>query len=657
MLQYVIKVINKNDPELLKVKDEIASIEKAKSVMLDAMVGDLNQIKNELEKVKATAKSEGEKYRGEDGKLINSDIKMTLAELKEQKTSVRVIDGVKFYNQMEHAIEYTPMEFFTQSAEYQVMQESDRVGDVKKNFASVLEYFGEDEKMTSTDFFDTMSTFLQSFDTARDFFERQEANRIKEEKRLAAMKEKEAKKLAAKLAKAKESGDPRRAEKSIAQNDKDVIIIDNSNESGGWTGVAAMVATAARKKQESKDDGSKSSNPMGMGGIAAAAAAAALKKKNNTEEPPSNPIGMGGIAAAAAAAALKKKNNTEEPPSNPMGMGGIAAAAAAAALKKKNITEEPPSNPIGIGGIAAAAAAAALKRKSIAETEDTGVKHSCSCEEEDDEMVKIATAAEERRGLVDISEEISTVSDLSQQVHELEDVPPISRFVRPVPKRANPDSMNFITSDSNCVTVLGKTVSTPPPIYPEESNAETVETKQSVIKSKGRQTFNSTVLRPKQPTHNSTADRGGIAAAAAQAAMKRNQQQRNSLSEQKDDSDITSHGTEEAPPQTFNPLAGGGIAAAAAQAAIKRNMKKVSMNYHTSKSPHTSNDSRDDDFTGTKINNISAIATAAANAALLRTKRFSQTNSMFDDDSIATQSKSDIDGTIIENMLNEETKM
>ena len=191
-------MIHQTDPELLKVKDEIASIEKAKSVMLDAMVADLKQLKSDLEKVKATAKSEGEKHRGEDGKIINPDIKMTLSELKEQKTSVRIIDGVKFYNQMEHAIEYTPMELFTQSAEYQVIQEVDRVEEVKNNFDSVLDYFGEDEKMTSSDFFTTMSKFLTTFDATNDSFQRQEEIRKRDEKRLAAKKAKEAAKLAKK---------------------------------------------------------------------------------------------------------------------------------------------------------------------------------------------------------------------------------------------------------------------------------------------------------------------------------------------------------------------------------------------------------------------------------------------------------------------------
>ena len=88
---------------------------------------------------------------------------------------------------------------------------------------------------------------------------------------------------------------------------------------------------------------------------------------------------------------------------------------------------------------------------------------------------------------------------------------------------------------------------------------------------------------------------------------------------------------------------------------MRRNTNRAASYHPAVKPSHSSNDSRDDDFTGGKNNSFTAIAAAAANAALLRNRAFTQTNSMFDDDSIATQSKSDIDYKIIENMVNEES--
>jgi hypothetical protein len=163
VLQYLIKVISKNDPEVLKIKDEIMSIESAKNLMLDSLLGDLKQLDFELELVKKAAEKEGGKNRGDNGKLT-IEVKVTVAELKEQTTSNRIINGVKYYNQMDHEKEFIPMEMFTQSAEYQVLGASGKIEEVRTGFSSVLNYFGEDEKMTSADFFGlSLGHFLDSY--------------------------------------------------------------------------------------------------------------------------------------------------------------------------------------------------------------------------------------------------------------------------------------------------------------------------------------------------------------------------------------------------------------------------------------------------------------------------------------------------------------
>lgn len=178
MLQYLIKIIKKNDPELLDVKSEIASISKAKAVILDGLLGDLKLMTSELELVRKTSNKEGERHRGEDGKIINPNIKMTLAELKEQRTRVREIEGIKFYNQMQRDIEYTPMEIFVQSADDQLAIAMNDLDEAQKAFESVLNYFGEDEKMPTSDFFGTLFAFLESFETAKEHVERLETIRV-----------------------------------------------------------------------------------------------------------------------------------------------------------------------------------------------------------------------------------------------------------------------------------------------------------------------------------------------------------------------------------------------------------------------------------------------------------------------------------------------
>lgn len=146
--------------------------------MLDALQVDLKQLVKELEDVKKSSKKAGDKHRGEDGKVVNPQIKKTLSELKEQKTSVREVSGVKFYNQMEHEIEHTPMEIFSLEAEAFVSKASEKINQTQENFNTVLNYFGEDEKMTTSDFFGTLKKFFLVFDSVKDNVERQEVIRV-----------------------------------------------------------------------------------------------------------------------------------------------------------------------------------------------------------------------------------------------------------------------------------------------------------------------------------------------------------------------------------------------------------------------------------------------------------------------------------------------
>ena len=168
----------KNDVDLLKFKDDVKSVEKAENVILETLESDLKQLLKELDLVKEASKRAGDKQRGKDGKLVNMAIKKTLQELKEQKTHVREISGVKFFNQMEHEIEQTPMELFTLQAEEIANEATYKIVETKKSFADVLLYFGEDEKMSTADFFGTLKKFFIAFETAKENVDRQEVIRV-----------------------------------------------------------------------------------------------------------------------------------------------------------------------------------------------------------------------------------------------------------------------------------------------------------------------------------------------------------------------------------------------------------------------------------------------------------------------------------------------
>ncbi len=522
--------------------------------MLDGLLGDLKQLKKELDGVKETATAEGERHRGEDGKLVNPDIKMTLAELKEQKTSVRDVDGVKFYNQMEHPVEYIPMEIFVQSAVSQVDESTNKLEEVQTSFGSVLHYFGEDEKMPTTDFFGTLFAFLESFDAAKVFVEKQEENRKREEKRLAANKAKEAKKLAAK--KEKEAG----SVKSSTGKNKDEA--PNRKSMGGIAAMAASVAASKQKKQNSSDDQgfrrsekSQDPKPKGMTGIAAMAAAAALKKKQNTEAEP-EPSGMGGIAAMAAAAALKKKQNAEAEP-EPSGMGGIAAMAAAAALKKKQSADNE-SEASGMGGIAAMAAAAALKKKQKnieKETEPSGVGG----------IAAMAAAAALKRQEKNAEKE----TELSgmEGIAAMAAAAALKKQEKNAEKETEPSGMGGIAAMTATATLKEK----------QEKNAgeETEPSGMGGIAAVAA----AAALKKKQNTQNETEPLGiaGIPAMAAAAASKKHEKNAEKETEPSGMGGIAAMAAAAAKKKKNNaenysePSGMGGIATMAAAAALKRN--------------------------------------------------------------------------------------
>jgi hypothetical protein len=554
------------------------SIESAKNLMLDSLLGDLKQLDFELELVKKAAEKEGGKNRGDNGKLT-IEVKVTVAELKEQKTSNRIINGVKYYNQMDHEKEFIPMEMFTQSAEYQVLGASEKIEEVRTGFSSVLNYFGEDEKMTSADFFGTLSRFLQSFESEKDLFERQEETRIRDEKRAAIQRKKDAKKLDAQRAKeVKEDSESdlsyENMKSSKERKNEMIRSIVNNDTPKGPQNKQGLSATAARLAQNTKKSSIRKeecvpvqltpANPIGMGGIAAMVAAAARNKKQNANEEagatscisgsnsspkrPANPIEMGGIAAMVAAAARNKKqtfcdsgsNSPPKRPANPIEMGGIAAMAAAAARNKKqtfchsrsNSPPKRPTNPMGMGGIAAMAAAAA--RNKMQNT--NGEAGAPSCDSGSNSPPKRPTnptgmggiaamaAAAARNKMQNTNEEAGATSRLSES-----NIPP----KRPT----NPMGMGGIAAMA-AAAARNKMQNTN-----EEAGAATSDPV--------RKEANDTVERPADPM-----GMGGIAAMAA--AVARNKKQKPDF------------GSNSPPKRPTNPIGMGDIAAMAAAAARKK---------------------------------------------------------------------------------------
>jgi hypothetical protein len=187
VLQYLVKIVKGNEPDLLNVHEEMQSIGPAESVVVETLVSELKELNEQLKKVKVTATAEGKRIR--DGILTGPSL-TALDRLRQQKTKIKDVEGVNMYNQTE-PIHLTAMEKFVLYAEKRTKEAFSRTEEVQENFKGVLTYFGEDPSMTSTDFFGTLNKFVAAFDAALVVVRRIEALNAAEEKMAAAQRAKE----------------------------------------------------------------------------------------------------------------------------------------------------------------------------------------------------------------------------------------------------------------------------------------------------------------------------------------------------------------------------------------------------------------------------------------------------------------------------------
>ncbi|KAL7522550.1 hypothetical protein ACHAWX_007259 [Stephanocyclus meneghinianus] len=187
VLQYLVKLVKVNEPDLLKVHAEMPSIGPAESVIVDGLISELKDLSERLKNVKETAIAEGIRYRVSKAATQTGT---ALDRLKHQRTKIKEIEGVNMYNQTEPS-ELTPMEKFVAYAEKRTAEALARTDEVQELFKGVLTYFGEDPAMTSTDFFGTLNKFVGALDAAFEVVKRLEAQKAAEEKKAAAQRARE----------------------------------------------------------------------------------------------------------------------------------------------------------------------------------------------------------------------------------------------------------------------------------------------------------------------------------------------------------------------------------------------------------------------------------------------------------------------------------
>ena len=378
VLQYLIKIIKKNDVELTTFKDDIKSVQDAERIQMDGLMGDLNNLNKELQKAKKTALDDAREVN----KRLEGDNKLP-EDAPEDKFLVKTKIGE-----------------FTMKASQKMKEALDKSKNVQSELVKSLRYFGEDVKMPSNEFFGTLTSFIIEFDRALEFVNKQEAKALKEKKlaekqkkKEEEKKKKEEEKKRREEQKKKEDEEKRAKEQSQKEQANKENSTSNIPEQKGSTvlsGVKSVnaptsiqmdrfsdgppisecvrgISTLANTKNHDnkKLDESKDNFPAGDG-IAAAAAAAALSKSKNSDVSDGISSPAGGIAAAAAAAALKKskKKDSDASKEMPLPAGGIAAAAAAAALKK---SKKKDSKKHSLNNFLPSVAAASNAREKVGE--------------------------------------------------------------------------------------------------------------------------------------------------------------------------------------------------------------------------------------------------------------------------------------------------
>jgi hypothetical protein len=279
----LVKLVQANDSDLCDFAQDLSHVRLAETVVFDNVSADITRLQNELEKIGATAKREADKLvaRGEVQKI-------TLDELKEQRTVIRSIDKVNQYNKADHVAGRTIMERFVMNAVLEVAEAAMLASETKLSYLNLLDYLCEDKEMAANDFFGTMRKFIDEFGKALNQVSDEVKTKRREEQRNATKSETstQSNKLHARPQKADLA-----AIASLALTQKDRLKSQKVDERQHEVDLPAIASSATQQGRLSIPNVENKS--------------AVANFSTNGREPHKIPVG---IAAMAAAAAAKRKS-------------------------------------------------------------------------------------------------------------------------------------------------------------------------------------------------------------------------------------------------------------------------------------------------------------------------------------------------------------
>jgi hypothetical protein len=175
VLHYVVKLVKKNDESLLYFENDLGHVIPAESVLLDAIIGDMKVLQNELTEITKIVTKDADSL----GKSLDAP-KLTLAELVEQKSIVQHIgEAPQQLNTNSHLTGRTPMERFSMNAKVACDQAHESINSVQAKYALILGYFGEEDNMPTGDFFGILRRFMTEWKKATKQVEKIEHRKVR----------------------------------------------------------------------------------------------------------------------------------------------------------------------------------------------------------------------------------------------------------------------------------------------------------------------------------------------------------------------------------------------------------------------------------------------------------------------------------------------
>ncbi|GAX20383.1 diaphanous 3 [Fistulifera solaris] len=177
-LEYVIRIVNRNNELLLRFEDDIPTVFKADKVSWEQCIGDLEEVENQLENVRRMALYQARHTHAYGLKKKNTkDDDESLSDAEEEFSLEEEVEALKS----------TQVGMFTLSAIKYISALRDKIEETKFKFSSLLEYFGEENKNKQPhEIFSTFVKFCRDFEQAKEHVFSEEKKKQREERKRQA---------------------------------------------------------------------------------------------------------------------------------------------------------------------------------------------------------------------------------------------------------------------------------------------------------------------------------------------------------------------------------------------------------------------------------------------------------------------------------------